>query len=278
MSHDAPVTLTLDRGLQVLRAFRANSAPLTDSELAQRTGLPRTAVVRLAATLLHLGYLRHAAGGTQFELASGVAGIGQAWLDADPIARAATPVIQALADKLGMAVALAVPDQLDMLTIAYGAPESVKSVESVDSMRAAACVESPRMGVGSLASMARTAIGHAWLWGLPEYERRRYFLRLLEVANTQAASLRKAIELSFEALREWGGCAVQETFEHVVYGSIALPLRAGQWRMPMALGVTTTDFSSDLANLRTGVLPDLSQAARELTVLLADIRVGPPGH
>lgn len=269
MSHDAPVTLTLDRGLQVLRAFRANSAPLSDSELAQRTGLSRSAVVRLASTLLHLGYLRHAAGGMRFELASGVAGIGQAWLNADPIARACAPVIQALTDKLGMAVALAVPDQLDMLTIAYGAPGSARS---------AACVESPRMGVGTLVPMERTAIGHAWLWGLPEYERRRYFLRLLEAAGTQASTLRKTIELAFEELREWGVCAAQETFEHDVYGSIALPLRAGQWRMPMALAVTTLDATPTIAAMRERVLSDLSQAARELTVLLADIRVGPPGH
>ncbi len=271
MPHDAPVTLTLDRGLQVLRAFRAHNASLCASELAQRTGLPRTVVARLAATLLHLGYLRHAAGGTRFELASGVAAIGQAWLDADPIARAATPVIQALADKLGMAVALAVPDQLDMLTVAYGAA-------SGGSMGSTACVESPRMGVGRLAPMERTAIGHAWLWGLPEYERRRYFLRLLEAAGAQASMLRKTIESSFEALREWGVCATQDIFEQAVYGSIALPLRAGQWRMPIALGVTTTESAPDLAALRARVLPDLSHAARELTVLLADIRVGPPGH
>ncbi|WP_322092186.1 IclR family transcriptional regulator [Paraburkholderia bannensis] len=266
MSHDMPVTLTLDRGLQVLRAFRANCTPLTDAELAQRTGLSRSAVLRLTSTLLHLGYLRHAAGGARFELASGVLGIGQAWLDADPISRAATPVIQALADKLGMAVALAVPDQLDMLTIASGAGG------------AAACVESPRLGVGTLAPMACTAIGRAWLWGLPEYERRRYLLRLLEAADTQASILRKAMESAFEELREWGACASQETFEYAVYGSIALPLRAGQWRMPMALAVTAVDSQRDIASLRERVMPELSQTARELTVLLADIRVGPPGH
>ncbi|WP_027816233.1 IclR family transcriptional regulator [Paraburkholderia bannensis] len=270
MSHDTPVTLTLDRGLQVLRAFRADRTPLTDAELARRTGLSRSAVLRLTSTLLHLGYLRHAAGGARFELASGVLGIGQAWLDADPISRAATPVIQALADKLGMAVALAVPDQLDMLTIASGAGG------------AAACVESPRLGVGALAPMACTAIGRAWLWGLPEYERRRYLMRLLEAADAQASMLRKAMESAFEELREWGACASQETFELAdngsIHGSIALPLRAGQWRMPMALAVTAVDSQRDIASMRERIVPELSQTARELTVLLADVRVGPPGH
>lgn len=266
MSHDAPVTLTLDRGLQVLRAFRASRMPLTDAELAQRTGLSRSAVLRLASTLLHLGYLRHAAGGARFELASGVLDIGQAWLDADPISRSATPLIQALSDKLGVAVMLAVPDQLDMLTIASGV------------CGVASCVESPRLRIGALAPMACTAIGHAWLWGLPEYERRRYLLRLLEAADTQAEIVRKAIESAFGELRAWGACASQETFEHDVYGSIALPLRAGQWRMPMALAVTTADSPLDIASLRARIVPELSQTARELTVLLADIRVGPTGH
>ncbi|MGK8793961.1 helix-turn-helix domain-containing protein [Burkholderia cenocepacia] len=50
MPEPAHVTLTLDRGLQILRAFHAERAPLTNGELAHRTGMSRSAISRLTST------------------------------------------------------------------------------------------------------------------------------------------------------------------------------------------------------------------------------------
>ncbi|WP_260400336.1 helix-turn-helix domain-containing protein, partial [Burkholderia ubonensis] len=119
MSPSSPVTLPLDRGLQVLRAFHADRAPLTNGELASRTALPKSAVSGLASALIDLGFIRRVADDTRFELGSNVFGIGQAYLAANPVTPLAQPFMQKLADRLDASVALAVPDHLDMLYVAH---------------------------------------------------------------------------------------------------------------------------------------------------------------
>ncbi|MBM3603791.1 MAG: helix-turn-helix domain-containing protein, partial [Alphaproteobacteria bacterium] len=55
--HDPRFATTLARGLSVLRAFRVGDDGLSNAEIAQRTGLPKSTVSRLTFTLGHLGYL-----------------------------------------------------------------------------------------------------------------------------------------------------------------------------------------------------------------------------
>jgi hypothetical protein len=57
MPHPNEITMTLDRGLQVLRAFHAERQPLTNGELVARTGLSRSVVSRLTSTLIQLGFI-----------------------------------------------------------------------------------------------------------------------------------------------------------------------------------------------------------------------------
>lgn len=121
--------------------------------------MSRSAVSRLISTLIHVGFVRRVAGGRQFELAPGAFGVGHAYLSTNPITGAAEPLMQQLADRLDVSVALAVPDHLDMLYIAY---------------RYTAGVSTLQLGVGSLLPMGLTAIGRAWLWTQPETSRNRY--------------------------------------------------------------------------------------------------------
>ena len=63
-------TLTVERGLQVLRAFRAESTPLGNVDLVRRTGLSKATVSRITSTLRRLGYITKELGGRQFQLAT----------------------------------------------------------------------------------------------------------------------------------------------------------------------------------------------------------------
>ena len=54
------VTLTVERGLEVLRAFHAERTPLSNAELVRRTGLSKATVSRLTTTLIRIGFLRRA--------------------------------------------------------------------------------------------------------------------------------------------------------------------------------------------------------------------------
>ncbi|WP_027818491.1 helix-turn-helix domain-containing protein [Paraburkholderia bannensis] len=51
------VMLTVERGLEVLRDFRAAREPLSNAEIGRRTGFPKATVSRLTTTLIAEGYL-----------------------------------------------------------------------------------------------------------------------------------------------------------------------------------------------------------------------------
>jgi DNA-binding IclR family transcriptional regulator len=254
-----PVTLTLERGLQLLRAFHAERAPLTNGELANRTGMSRSAVSRLTSTLIQLGYIRRVAGGSRFELATGVFGIGHAYLESNPVTRLAHPLMQQLADRLDVSVALATPDGLDMLYIAH---------------RTSSRIATLRLGIGSLLPMGLTAIGRAWLWGLPEHERQRYVARLLEAAGPQREAVRTGIEKAFEDLRENGVCMSYSEFQRNAYG-VALPVSVGGSDTPMSLSCGAIKFQPDIEAVRQRIVPAIKQAARDLERTLRDVRYEP---
>ncbi|MDG0063396.1 MULTISPECIES: IclR family transcriptional regulator [Burkholderia] len=253
------VTLTLDRGLQILRAFHAERAPLTNGELAQRTGMSRSAVSRLTSTLIHLGYIHRVAGGARFELATGVFGIGYAYLETNPVTRLANPLMQRLADQLNVSVALAAPDGLDMLYIAH---------------RTSAGIATLRLGVGSLLPMGCTAIGRAWLWTLPQPERQQYVARLLEAAGPQREAMRTGIEKAFDDLDTNGVCMSFGEYQRHAYG-IARPISVGRAATPMSLSCGAIRFESDIGAVRERIVPALKQAAHELEVALRDVRFEP---
>lgn len=117
--------------------------------LVRRTGLPKATVSRLTTTLISVGYLRRVGGGRQFELSAGALSIGHAYLEANPVTRIVNPIMQKLADKLDLSVALAIPHHVDMLYIAW---------------RASVKIATLRLGVGSLLPMESTAVGRAYLY------------------------------------------------------------------------------------------------------------------
>lgn len=247
--------MTLERGLQVLRAFRAERAPLTNGELVRRTGLSKSTVSRLTITLISLGFLRRVAHGPQFELASGALGIGHAYLETSPVARLAHPFMQQLADRLNVSVALAVPNQLDMLYIAY---------------RTSARIATLRLGVGSLLPMGWTSVGRAWLWRLPEDMQRHYIASIMQAAGPRVEDVRKGIEAAFEDLRTTGVCMSLGKYQRNAYG-IALPVEVGRSGALMTLSCGAVELEPDIASIRKRIVPELKAAAIELTVLLREV-------
>lgn len=246
--------LTVERGLQVLRAFRSDRAPLTNAELVRRTGLSKATVSRLTSTLLQLGFLRHVAGGREFELAAAPLGIGHAYLASSALLRIANPFLQALADRLNVSVALAVGEGQEMLYLGYRASERVATL---------------RLGVGSVLPMGTTAIGHAYLWGLPPPERRDLLAELKRTAGERATALEQGIRASFAELETTGTCGVLGGYQRDAYG-VALPVVVGRQRTVMGLSCGRADVRPDLAAERKRIAPVLKKAALEFEALLAD--------
>ena len=255
----APPIASVGRGLQVLRAFRSELAPLSNAELVRRTALPKATVSRLTSTLLHLGYLRLAPDGRSFQLAAGAFAIGHAYASGSELLQLANPFLQSLGDRLETSATLAVPDGSDMLYIAYRASPRITI----------------RFGAGSVLPMGLTAIGRAYLWGLPEGECQR----MLEVLKGSAAPgqwpvMDAGIRASLAELDATGTCAVLGAFNRNTY-AVALPIRVGHERVLMAMSCGRASIRPDLARERQRITPVLKEAASQLEQILKDVEGWP---
>lgn len=248
------MVLTVERGMQVLRAFRSSSAPLSNAELARRTGMSKAAVSRLTSTLMQLGYLRHESGGREFELAAGPLGVGHAFIASSDLLRTANPFLQDLADRLGVSVALAIGNGNDMLYVAYRASHKVATL---------------RLGTGSVLPISTTSIGHAYLWALPAGEQKRMMAALHKQAGSNGPGVVRGIRESFAEMERSGVCGVLGGFQRDAYG-VALPVRVGRKGVVMGLSCGKADLQPDLAAERKRIAPVLRDAAVRLEALLAD--------
>ncbi|MCO7515418.1 IclR family transcriptional regulator [Pseudomonas guariconensis] len=247
--------LTVNRGLQVLRAFRNERTPLSNAEIVARTGLPKSTVSRLTSTLLASGFLRHAPGGRQFELGLGSLGIGHAFLETSPLVRLALPFMQDLADELNVSVALAIRNGFEMLYVAYCSSRNITTL---------------RLGVGAMLPMVSTAIGRAYMWGLSDEDREVLFGELEEHFGGAFEALQKKISESFSELDAMGTCLVKSGYQRDTYG-IAVPIRVGVQRTVVGLNCGAAVVGADFAQVRSVIGGRLMRAAPELERLLQDL-------
>lgn len=143
----------LERGLSVLRAFMPEQSQLTNTELTEITGIPKSSVSRITYTLMKLGYLKHEEKTGIYTIGPAVLSLGYNVIEQLDIRDIARPFMQELAKFSGGSVYLGVPDGLEILYIeACRAPKSMAI----------------SLGVGSRVPMATTGMGRAFLAALPK--------------------------------------------------------------------------------------------------------------
>jgi IclR family transcriptional regulator, positive regulator for flagellar biogenesis len=248
----AEAVLTVERGLQVLRAFRSERAALSNAELARRTGLPKSAVSKLTSTLLQLGLVDRAPGGRLFELIPGALASGHAFVGSSPLLSVVDPVLRQLSEDASASTAMTVPDGVDMICIASCAPARIGAA-------------GPH--VGSLLPMATTAAGRAYLWALPGNERSQQLARLLQRAAEHEPGIEAAIHSSFLELDQTGTCCVSDAMGATL--AVALPLKAGRQNVLMSLSCVAPSVTSDVADRRKRLASALRSAVQRIVELLA---------
>ncbi|GAA3532048.1 IclR family transcriptional regulator domain-containing protein [Streptomyces osmaniensis] len=110
----------LERGLAMLRIMAAAPEPMRPGDLARATGLARSAVDRVAATLVHLGHLRTE--GRELALAPHLMELGNAYLDASGWSRALRPSLERLTRTLDESVSAIVLDGCDARIVGTAVP------------------------------------------------------------------------------------------------------------------------------------------------------------
>jgi IclR family transcriptional regulator, pca regulon regulatory protein len=255
----------LERGFAVLRALAA--APggrLRPSELTKGTGLARSTVDRVAATLAELGYLRAEGDGRDLVLAPAAARPGTAYLRGCGLPRLLAPPAEELSALLDESVSLAVPDR-----------ESVRFILQIKRRRAL----SVSFRVGDALPAERCAPGalFAHAWGEPEFA--AWQARLdqdpgyegfpaLPTHRPEKESVASFRQRIARAART--GCAEDDQLIEKGLIALAVPVRDAAGEVACALSVVSHASRHSIESLREAALPALLKTAKAMSARLAE--------
>ena len=256
-SGDRQFVAALNRGLEVLRAFRPeDQSGLSNSELAERTGMPSSTLSRLTYTLMHSGYLIYDRRTGRYRMGVPVLSLGYACLSGLPFRSTAQTYMQNLADDCGDGVQVALGGRVDF-TVIYLATARAKSVIAL------------QLDVGSRVSLARSAMGRAYLAGTNVQERTEVIDAMRDYHSAEDFALREdGLRRAFEDYATLGFCC---NFGECIPGvnAVAVPFRGKDTtgrQLTFGIGGPATHISEerlrdDLGPRLVALVETLSQAA-----------------
>ena len=241
--------VSLSRGLGILRAFRAVDAPLGNKEIAARTGLAKATVARLSYTLTQMGYLRQVGPHGQYHLGDKVSVLGHALLRTLPVRRVAEPLMQEMADRHEMSVALGIGIGADMIYLQYCAGPGTVTM---------------RMRVGSLVPLARTAMGRAYLWALGEEQRERHVAAIRQAAGGSADETEAALRAAVAEVGHRGFAVSFGDWRSGIF-AVGAPLWLDRGETILALNCGARRLGLDEADFEERLGPELVALSSEIT-------------
>jgi DNA-binding IclR family transcriptional regulator len=216
---DRHFVTALSRGLDVLACFRRGEAALANSEIAARCGLARSTVSRLTHTLTELGYLHHVPESGSYRLGTALIALGATALAGLDVRHLARPGMRELAAFSNATVGLGVRDRLSMRYIECARGEVAIALN---------------MDVGSRLSLARSAMGRAYLALCDEAERRSIMDEIRCVDDAAWPRLREGLDRALDDYRTHG-CARSFGEWQPTVNAIAVGFRPGGGLPPMSI-------------------------------------------
>ncbi|MDK1471890.1 IclR family transcriptional regulator C-terminal domain-containing protein [Streptomyces sp. 549] len=254
---------TLERGLTVVRLLAAErSGRLSRADLVRATGLARSSLDRVAATLRHLGYLR--AEGQDLLPAPRLMEFGNAYLAASRIPALLGPLAHRLADRLDESVSISVPDR-----------DGARFVVQCPRRRAMAVT----FQVGDLLPAERCAPGALFAadWDEEQWAHWRRRLRTdplaagFLVVPPHRGALPGAADFESRARRAGqSGLAVDDQLVEPGLVAVALPVTGPDGAIVCALSVVSHTSRHTADSLRKLALPLLRTSAGAMERALAD--------
>ena len=239
---DRQFVTALARGLRILGCFHPERSRLSVTEIAAMLDLPQPTAWRLCQTMLSLGYLCADDDG-RLRPALAVLRLGYVTLSDLPLADLVRPYLQELADEANGAAGMAVRDGHDM--------RFVQRCESASQLVL-------NLRIGSRVPIATSAMGWAYLAGLPEAEWRQ---------AAGAPAIWAAAEPAFRtALAEFrtAGFIVNPGVLHPGYVTAAVPVRGRDGLPALTLNCGAAASVLGAERLRQQIGPRL----RDLAVLI----------
>jgi len=240
----SPANRSLERGIEILRAFRPGSELLGNGELAERTGLSKATVSRLAQTLVGSGMLQLDKAERAYRLAPAVLSLSHAMRTASRVLQAAAPRMLELARRRHINVGLAAPDRDEMVyleSIRYAKRAALRHVVS-----------------GQRVPMELTSLGRAYLAALAP-QHRSQLLQLLSRRRMRWKAIESEIRQACADVRSKGFCAAAWQPEVV---ALATPLEVEGTIYALNVSLSTQESVAAIAQELGPSLLGLAQAVR----------------
>jgi IclR family transcriptional regulator, positive regulator for flagellar biogenesis len=235
---------SLQRGLEILRSFRTGEKSLRLTDIVDRTKVPRLTAQKLLNTLTAHHFLRYLPELDRYEPDVSCFVLGHALRASLSILRVARPIMQELAEKLGVDVFLALREGMEMMIVDY----------------CSARTETAEFSAGSLVPLAQTAVGRAWLWAQRPAVQGEFIERIRSEADERELSAIPGVYRAFQDLAERGYCfSLGEWMQN--WHSIATPLILARGRDVLALAAMATGPGPKETSFRDTVAPALVDAA-----------------
>ncbi len=185
---------SLERGIEILRAFRPGVDTLGNGEIAERTGLPRSTVSRLTKTLVTFGMLDEVRAERSYRLAAALLSFGHAVRMGSPVLNVLGPLMRAESTRRRLNVGLATADRAMMVyleSIRYNRRPTLRTIVA-----------------GQQVPMELTSLGRAYLAGVAEGDRAKLMTQFRRRSAAAARALIADIHASIRAVRRDGYCAM----------------------------------------------------------------------
>lgn len=200
----------LARGLGVLRCFRPGETELTNTDISERTGLPKPTVSRLTHTLCALDYLVMDPGNGMYRLGAGVLQLGYGVLSSLEMNDRAIAEMRALRDGPNSYITCALAERHKMEAVYVAVQLSRENV-------------SLSVHVGSRLPLFFSAIGRAILVGITSEERDGIFEMAREQDPEREQQRQESYSAASEEFEKRGFCSGYGDWRSDVNG-IAVPV------------------------------------------------------
>lgn len=250
---DRQFVTALARGLEILSCFSNSRAELGSSDLAKMTGLPQPTVWRLCHTMIGLGYLVTVNGE---KMRPGIPALrfGCAALASLTIPELSRPQMQELADRHNAAAGLAVRDGNEMVFVQRCQSDSQLLMN---------------LRIGSRIPLATSALGWAYLVGLPEKGRAAAFAEIEAMDPQRWPMLKGHLQGAVDQYNA-KGYVLNIGYFHSGYNTAAVPILGLDGGPRYAINCGSAAVTLDAATLQDKVAPRLVKLAAELQNVVRD--------
>lgn len=241
----SPGIQSLDRGMQLLRAFLGGATHLTNAELAERCALPRSTVSRLTRTLVDNRFLEYDAKQSVYRLAPVFLSFGACYHQGHTDMAAVLPLVQDTAEREAVNISLAVRDGVHMVYLASFRYDQGPIQRVVNT--------------GFRVPIEHFASGHALIAASPPKAQEQLFEQLGVLHGRDWPAQLKRIELSIAQYQTHGFCTLDSV---PGLAAVATALRTADDSLCALVVTATRPANAHTAPTRDlpGLLQSLTQA------------------